>query len=336
MKKYILPIIIISIVWLLGWGGISLFLPSSDVAIEYEGRYNIWFQQDKVKDSTYYVWYPIKDNKDAEEVIASNAAFYGFSAIKNAEMFSWKFPVIFLFHGYEWNWKNQSWLAAQLARDGNIVISQDIKGFSSRDYSIDSFLTIEDTIYEINANIKTILFDSRWSSNIDIDNISAGGTSLWGFIAAILWWSKYNLYNTLWYCDKKELEICKFLSPISINIKDKNIYLDEKSIFVTKTFLLAPGLIESIYIGSELPQLIITAENDNNIDNDIVKSFSGLESNYLELDKVDHFVFLQVCRPWAIEVLKKYDWAAKVCLQSDTRRQVHKNIFKKIKEFLAG
>lgn len=335
-KKYIKIIVFLSaliILWFWVW---KIIFSTPKVAIEYEWEYNIWFQEDKISENVYYIWYPTDDDKKTESVIASNVAFYWFSAIKNAQISkNKKFPVIFLFHGYEWNWKNQSWLAAQLARDGNIVIAQDIDGFSSIDYDIQSFLTIDNTLANLSNYINEIILDSDWSEYIDSERVYAWGTSLGGFIASVLWGSDYDFNAMATYCESHDGQECEFISPVLEKIKNITTEPSQKNSYISKTFLLAPWLMESVVINSSLEQFIVAAEYDENIDNETLKSFSGSNIKYAELDGVDHFTFLQACRPWAVEVLQKYDGAGKACLNSTSRQENHRNIFTQIQTFLA-
>lgn len=70
------------------------------------------------------IWYPTQDVSDTT-LIGDNPAFVGTQVIKDAEIQSGTFPVVLLSHGYRGNWRNQNWLATELASRGYIVAATD-------------------------------------------------------------------------------------------------------------------------------------------------------------------------------------------------------------------
>ncbi|MBU2713239.1 hypothetical protein [Zooshikella harenae] len=69
-----------------------------------------------------YILYPTNETNNPK-TFAQNAAFWGFEAIEKSSISSKKLPLYIMVHGTSGNWRNLSWLASKLAKEGAIVIS---------------------------------------------------------------------------------------------------------------------------------------------------------------------------------------------------------------------
>ncbi|MEE3650619.1 MULTISPECIES: alpha/beta hydrolase family protein [unclassified Brenneria] len=73
------------------------------------------------------VLYPTLSSQRAT-LIGDNPAFFGLSAIENAEPESGIHPLVVISHGYGGSWRNQLWLAHALVQKGYIVAAPNHPG----------------------------------------------------------------------------------------------------------------------------------------------------------------------------------------------------------------
>jgi predicted dienelactone hydrolase len=82
------------------------------------------------RDLEGFVWYATEDDTAPAEH-HSNAVWQGIEAIADARPAAGAFPLVVLSHGMSGNAMSQSWLAADLARQGFVVAAANHRGTST-------------------------------------------------------------------------------------------------------------------------------------------------------------------------------------------------------------
>lgn len=299
-------------------------------AIQYDGDYKVWFTQEMIDEQNFYVFYPTRDTKQ-QKAFANNKVFYGFYAQENAKLWTQKYPTIFLYHGYEGNWRNLSWLAAKLAAHGYIVVSQDVIGFSSNNYSLENFLTLQSTLDTSIKNIENFILRSNFSTLIDRDNISIGGASFGWLLALLIDGSSFEYTKMLQFCSTNpDSPSCEFLKEILPQISSlKNTIVSQKNTLnIDHIFVVTPWLWEWLTLKNEEKISVILAKNDTNILNETWEKL--LPEEVRILDNTNHFSFLQICTENGKNILLK-NGITHVCEEDiQNRSSHHEEIFLQI------
>jgi predicted dienelactone hydrolase len=135
------------------------------------------------------------------DIVSQNKVFQGVEVLKNATLPEGKHPTILLSHGMGGGAKTMSWLAAQMAERGAIVISVN---------HINSYFMAFDPVknwqhwtraQDLSAALDHLLADDTIAPLIDLDHISAVGFSYGGWTALPLGGARLSLDGYLANCD---------------------------------------------------------------------------------------------------------------------------------------
>lgn len=291
-----------------------------------------------------YIWYPTQEQQTEE--VASNPAFKGVFASLNADVtVTDKVPLYILVHGTSGNWRNQSWLAAELAVKGGIVVSSNHPGSTSGDATPSSVIQVWNQPNDISFLIDSML-SSEFGQYIDEDNIFVIGMSLGGYSAMAVSGAMLQMERLPEFCAINEDEGCKYFRS-TFETFDDDFYAqanqDHKDKRVKAAIALVPGLVESMTTSSikelDAPVLIIGAEKDRNVPPEThfhpMINYIPEHSQYREIKEASHFSFLQLCKPGAHELLAE-DGEEFVCEDggSKSRSEIHAEIVTLVETFL--
>ncbi|MEZ8110081.1 alpha/beta hydrolase family protein [Vibrio splendidus] len=263
------------------------------------------------------IWYPTQDVSDTT-LIGDNPAFVGTQVIKDAEIQSGTFPVVLLSHGYRGNWRNQNWLATELASRGYIVAATDHPGTTSFDQSPEQAAKWWERPQDMSRILDYLLSETPWKQFANAENVTAIGHSLGGWTVMQLAGAKldrptfeanclvYPNPRTCGLSDELGLSQAQPSEPSNKNLSDPRIQ---------RVVSLDLGLARSFSVGNlndiTVPTLILAAGID------IGDLPQALESGYIAehmplnlrrykvYESATHFSFIQTCKPGAVPMLEE-------------------------------
>ncbi|MEZ8348656.1 alpha/beta hydrolase family protein [Vibrio sp. 10N.222.54.F12] len=293
-----------------------LFLCASSIASGV-GFTQVTLTDDPNRPLNTAIWYPTQDVSDTT-LIGDNPAFIGTQVIKDAEIHSGTFPVVLLSHGYRGNWRNQNWLATELASRGYIVAATDHPGTTSFDQSPEQAAKWWERPRDIIRTIDYLLSEVQWKQTVNANNIAAIGHSLGGWTVMQLAGAKidratfeaecliYPNPRTCGLSDELGLSQAQPSEPSNKNLSDPRIQ---------RVVSLDLGLARSFSVGNlndiTVPTLILAAGID------IGDLPQALESGYIAehmpvnlrrykvYESATHFSFIQSCKPGAVPMLEE-------------------------------
>jgi len=293
-----------------------LFLCASSIASDV-GFTQVTLTDDPNRPLNTAIWYPTQDESNTS-LIGDNPAFRGTRVIKDGEIQSSTFPVVLLSHGYRGNWRNQNWLATELASRGYIVAATDHPGTTSFDQSPEQAAKWWERPRDITRTIDYLLSEVQWKQAVNANNIAAIGHSLGGWTVMQLAGAKidratfeaecliYPNPRTCGLSDELGLSQVQPSEPSNKNLSDPRIQ---------RVVSLDLGLARSFSVGNlndiTVPTLILAAGID------IGDLPQALESGYIAehmplnlrrykvYESATHFSFIQSCKPGAVPMLEE-------------------------------
>lgn len=297
------------------------------------------------------LWYPSKLAAGAS-LHNSNALFYGFSAIENADASDDLMPLIVLSHGSGGNLGNQAWLATALAQQGALVVAANHPGSTSRDSAPQSNIQVWHRPVDISFLIDSVLDDDVWGPRVDASRIAAVGHSLGGYTVLGVGGGVISIDAFQEYCKLFPLNPdCDFYSSADIDftkldkVKFEASHKDDR---ISAIVAIDPAYARSFVATSlaELPATLFISpvvEKDSKDDLQMgylqaqMQSISSTASHeFLKFDGAHHFSFLPRCKPFSYYLLGALERGAQVlCAEENgvTREQVHKDATAAIQEF---
>jgi len=166
-------------------------------SLSYSEAHQIGFTQAKIWESsdrplTATLWYPTHAS-DGAILIADNIAFTGTRVIKDAPIAEQVFPLVLLSHGYQGNWRNQSWLAAKLVKEGYMVAAVEHPGTTTFDTSSEQANRWWERPRDLSRLLDWLLLSPQYQDRIDAQQISAIGYSLGGWTVMFLAGADFDL-----------------------------------------------------------------------------------------------------------------------------------------------
>jgi predicted dienelactone hydrolase len=287
------------------------------------------------------IFYPTKSDQK-QQTFAENAAFYGIKAVKNAIIKGDKLPVYFLVHGTSGNWKNQSWLAKELANKGALVIAANHPGYTSGEASPINVLRMWEQPRDVSFLIDQVL-SGKYASVIDSSNITVIGYSLGGYTAMALAGVRFDILGFEKFCISSQDKSCRYFSDAFTQLTKEDrsmITASYKDSRVTHSIAITPGYIPAIQANSlaelNTKTLIIGAELDKNVppNTQLLPYLQGHMGNivYREISQASHFSFLQNCKPKAASILEEDAFVCKE-LGNKKRKTIHKELSNLIQQW---
>ena len=143
------------------------------------------------------LWYPTSDQA-APVVVGENRVFYGVPAIRDAVPAPGGRALVVLSHGYGGSWRNLSWLADSLVRQGYIVASPDHSGTTTFDRDPAQATRLWERPRDLKRVIDALAADASLAGTVDAKRIAAIGHSLGGWTVTALAGARF---------DTKRLEV---------------------------------------------------------------------------------------------------------------------------------
>ncbi|WP_372385276.1 alpha/beta hydrolase family protein [Vibrio sp. BS-M-Sm-2] len=263
------------------------------------------------------IWYPTQDTSDTT-LIADNPAFIGTQVIKDGEIQSGTFPVVLLSHGYRGNWRNQNWLATELASRGYIVATTDHPGTTSFDQSPKQAAKWWERPQDMSRILDYLLSETPWKQFANAENVTAIGHSLGGWTVMQLAGARLDRStfeaNCLVYPNPRICGLAVELGLSKVQAQEPS-NKDLSDPRIQRVVSLDLGLARSFSVGSlndvTVPTLILGAGID------IGDLPQALESGYIAehmplnlrrykvYESATHFSFIQSCKPGAVPMLEE-------------------------------
>jgi predicted dienelactone hydrolase len=301
----------------------------------------IYHDDARDRDIKVNFFYPTKKDQK-RQLFAENAVFYGFKAVENGAIKGDKLPVYFLVHGTSGNWKNQSWLAKELADKGALVIAANHPGYTSGEATPINVLRMWEQPRDVSFLIDKLL-SGKYASSVDNTNITVIGYSLGGYTAMALSGVKFNMLGFEKFCLNSQDKSCGYFrdafSQLSTEDRDM-ITASYKDPRITHSIAITPGYIPAIQADSlaelDTKTLIVGAELDKNVppNTQLLPYLQGHMGNlvYREIPQASHFSFMQNCKPNASDVLGEEAFVCKELGDKD-RKTIHKELSNLIQQW---
>lgn len=305
------------------------------------------------RDLEGFVWYPTEDDTAAAEH-HGNAVWQGIEAIADARPAAGAFPLVVLSHGMFGNAMSQSWLAADLARQGFVVAAVNHPGTSTWSRDPDDSRQLWERPKDISRTIDAVLAPDRFGAHVDPGRIYMAGHSLGGLTAIALAGGRHDARGFGAFCAAHPGElVCGILRRWRVGETQEDVArmeadLSDPRIRAFAVFDLggaqtfAPASLGAI----DRPLMIFGAPRDvdrTGLDLDLESRalaglLTGAEVDYHEPATLSHFDFLGICRPGGLAVLREEEPEdAFVCFDgTDERRADHRLVADAVARFFSG
>ena len=293
-----------------------------------------------------YVWYPT-DETTPVELFEDNAAFRGFSAIKDAPVADATYPLVVLSHGSGGNRANQGWLAVELARQGAIVVAMNHPGSTSRDSAAATNILTWNRPADVSFVLDSLLKDSQFSPHIDSERVAVVGHSLGGYTALAVGGAELSLENFIAYCDEfPNNPDCIFYREGDVDLtqversKFERSNRDER---VKAVVAIDPAYARSFQAESldTLTDTLLIAPTVEAGEADLQVSYLAEqlapEHDLIELAGAQHFTFLPECKAAGYYLLMVVERGGEVLCKrerGETRAEYHSEVATQVIDFL--
>ncbi|NOJ07912.1 alpha/beta hydrolase family protein [Vibrio splendidus] len=295
------------------------------------------------------IWYPTLDDSDTV-LIGDNPAFIGTKVIKGAKLQQGKFPVVLLSHGYRGNWRNQNWLATELAHRGYIVAAANHPGTTTYNQSPQQAAKWWERPRDITRILNHLLTEAQWKHAINTDHISAIGHSLGGWTVMQLAGAKIDRaaleVECLKYPNPRTCGLSAELGLSKVQATEPN-NKDLSDPRIQRVVSLDLGLARSFSVRSvndiNVPTLILAAGIDigdlpQALESGYIAEHMPLNSRrYKVYENATHFSFIQSCKPGAVPMLEEeVPGDGIICKDGveTTRKKLHQQVLSDIVSFL--
>ena len=297
------------------------------------------------------IWYPTSDTNPAIPV-GENPVFFGQMVQPDAKIQDGLHPLVVMSHGFGGNWRNQGWLATELARAGYVVAAINHPGTTSRDVTakVGSALWLRPR--DISHVITSLSDNPAWTPHIDPTNITVIGHSLGGWTVLELAGARMDMDRMDMECKQHpEFAACDGLAELEVgrtiedreklaaNLKDERIRGA-----ISLDLGLARGFTPESLATIDIPVLVIAAGAPNpKIPKDLesgylIEHLPAALTRYHDLPGAAHFSFLPECKPNAAILLEQdVPGDGVICLDGDDatdRSDLHQQTITLVLDFL--
>lgn len=290
------------------------------------------------------LWYPTSAQEPLVAV-ADNPVLQGVQVIRNAAPTHGRHALIVMSHGYGGNWRNLSWLAYALARQGYIVASPNHPGTTTFDKDKQQARQSWQRPHDLSRVIDA-LASSDIAGDIDVNRIAVIGHSLGGWTVIAAGGGRFSPKQFKRDCEAHPaLKNCQLINELGLD--QNQIEEDMRDPRIKAVISLDAGLVRGFTPASlekiTIPSLILAAGVD------IANVPADLESGYLThllpaayshsmiIADATHFSFMQVCKPGAEVMLKEESPGDEIiCRDGGTRARtaIHDEIAEIVIRFL--
>ncbi|MCG8707284.1 alpha/beta fold hydrolase [Brenneria sp. 4F2] len=296
------------------------------------------------------VLYPTAIN-GVTESLGENPAFFGVPVIKQAPPQAGLHPLVIISHGYGGNWRNQLWLAHQLAKKGYVVAAPNHPGTTSNDMKPAVAAKLWLRPEDVSRVITALQADSSIAGNTAPGQVAVIGHSLGGWTALAIAGARFDAARFETDClTQKKLESCMVYQAIGAGKNDASrarlnaSARDERvSAVVSLDLGLARGFTPESLAAVKIPVLVVAAGVPNPAIPAALESRSLMAflpektAQYGEVANATHFSFMQLCKPGAADLINESDpGEGIVCMDgvAGAREAIHHALFETISGFL--
>lgn len=296
------------------------------------------------------LWYPSTDT-GAEAIVGETPAFVGVAVIHNARPSEGAHPLVVLSHGYGGTWRNLSWLAEELVKDGYAVAAPDHPGTTHFNRDPQQAAMLWERPRDLSRVIDALEGDPALAGTIDPGRIAAIGHSLGG-------WSVTALAGARFDPDLFAQECASGLPARECPENDLNdmgdLRLDAPALrqdmhdprikaFVSLDLGLARGFTPESLTGITVPALLIGSGID--IGDRPAEQETGWLAQHLRSETTEmliipdamHFSFLQLCKPGAEAMIEAEDPGDGIVCRDGRERgraAIHAEVMDRVTAFL--
>jgi predicted dienelactone hydrolase len=274
-------------------------------------------------------------------LLADNPVFVGVPVVRDGAVAAGVHPVALLSHGYSGLWRNQIWLAEELARAGYIAVLPSHPGTTFGDMDPSWALHPADRPQQMSRVLDGLLADAEFAAHIDASRISVIGHSLGGSTALMMAGGEFSGPRLMEACGGSTDKLVCLLyrnggagqSTTPASARDPRItaavLLDMEGIqgFTPESLADLSIPVLALAAGIEDPRLPLGWESRMQS-----QRLPAATSRYAEMIGATHFTFMSECKPGAEEILEE---DAYIC-QGETapRATLHQEIAAIILRFL--
>ncbi|WP_413734063.1 alpha/beta hydrolase family protein [Sodalis sp. RH21] len=313
------------------------------------------------------VWYPAY-GEGTPRLVGDNAVFVGMAVAVDARPRPGRHPLAVISHGFGGNWRNQLWLAGELASQGYIVAAPNHPGTTTdnRDPALAAQLWRRPG--DISRVIDAVTTRPDRFGAVAVDKIAVIGHSMGGWTALELAGARFDPGLFAQDCRLHPiLASCRVYQQIAaggsatltqrlaMNWRDKRV-----GAIVTLDSGLTRGFSAASLGGITLPVLIIAAGAPSADlpaaleSHALAQRLPAATTRYVEISDATHFSFMSVCKPGGADMIEREEpGEGIICRDGGTRysglpsdspsgpvirnRQIiHKQTATLIRDFLAG
>lgn len=292
------------------------------------------------------IWYPTS----AEEhlvAVADNPVLEGVQVIRNGAPLPGQHSLIVMSHGYGGSWRNLSWLADALARQGYVVAAPNHPGTTTFNKDKAQAKQSWQRPHDLSRVIDALTSSPRIAGDINADKIAVIGHSLGGWTVIAASGGQFSPALFKKDCESHPvLKNCQLSSELGLD--QDQIKESMKDPRIKAVVSLDAGLVRGFSPASlekiTIPSLVIAAGVD--IANIPAELESGHLTHFLPkahshsvtIADATHFSFMQVCKPQAVEMLKEESPGDEIiCRDGGTRARtaIHDEITDLVTDFLS-
>lgn len=292
------------------------------------------------------LWYPTEKTGPGEPT-GENKVFHGTHALREAAPTADLHPLVLLSHGYGGSWRNLSWLADVLVRQGYVVAAPDHPGTTTFDRDPGRAAMLWERPRDLSRVVDALMMKPELAGAIDGRRIAAIGHSLGGWTVTALAGARFETPRLAEECRQNSSPRACALIP-ELGLADPALERDMTdpriSAFVSLDLGLARGFSPESLAGIDGTALVISAGTD------IGDMPARLESGYLsanlpkasttsvEIPDAMHFSFMQVCKPGAVDLIEaETPGDGIVCRDGGdrSREEIHREVSFLVTGFLA-
>lgn len=292
------------------------------------------------------VWYP-SDAAGTLVVQGEDDSFILQPALPDAAIAPGRHPLVVLSHGYGGNWTNQDWLAADLVRQGYVVVAANHPGTTSSNMDPAIGARLWERPRDVSALLDRMTTDPVWAGAIDAGRIAAIGHSLGGWTVTELAGGRFNPEAFETDCQEhQELAACTGYVELGIGQDETSRQALRQPLrdpriraAVTLDAAATRGFYPESLAGVRIPMLVIAAGTPVRDLPAALEShhMAGLlpaaTTRYVEIADAVHYSFLPVCVAGAARHLSGPN--ATICDDNGDRETIHRKASAEIRDFLA-
>ena len=290
------------------------------------------------------VWYPSTET-GPETIVGETPAFVGLAAIRNAQPSEGAHPLIVLSHGYGGTWRNLSWLAGELARDGYAVAAPDHPGTTHFNRDPQQAAMVWERPRDLSRVIDALAGDPALAGAIDPGRIAAIGHSLGGWSVTALAGARFD--PDLFARECASGPGSRACALDDLNLTDPALGQDMHDprirAFVSFDLGMARGFTPESVAEITVPALLIGAGID--IGDLPAELETGWLAQHLPSETTEtviipdamHFSFLQLCKPGAEALIEAEDPGDGIVCRDGKERgraAIHAEVLDRVTAFL--